>query len=74
MKTRNLILTLVAVVCCMCAAACNKDNDTETTPTAVVTPDENTGGVTGYQFMPLEQYLPGEWRLDPEYIAAICPD
>lgn len=76
MKTCNLLLTLAAVVCCMCAAACNKDNDTETTPIPVVTPDENTGGgeASGYQFVPLEQYLPGEWRLDPEYITAICPD
>ena len=74
MKTRNLLLLLAAVVCCICAAACNKDNDTKATPTAVVTPDENTGGVTGYQFIPLEQYLPGEWRLDPEYITAICHD
>lgn len=78
MKKRNLFLMLAAVVCCMCAAACNKDNDTETTPTTVVTQDENSGGApsdtqgggdtTGYQFIPLEQYLPGEWRLDPNCV------
>lgn len=68
MKTCNLFLMLAAVVCCMCAAACSKDSNTETKPTPVVAPEENTGSATGYQFVPLEQYLPGEWRLDPRCV------
>ncbi|MCR5589619.1 MAG: hypothetical protein K6F72_08380 [Bacteroidales bacterium] len=69
MKKSNLFLMLAAVVCCMCAAACNKDNDTETTPTTVVTPDENTGEVNDYHFIPLSQYLSGTWQLDPTIVS-----
>ena len=67
-------MLVVAVFCGLCMAACSKEEPQTTVP--IVTPPTNGSGDTsaGYQFVPLEQYLPGEWRLDPEYITAICHD
>lgn len=62
MKTRCFKLLVAAVVCGMCLVACNKDVDNS--QTAVPTSGEE---LTSYQFVPLAQYLPGEWVLDSTY-------
>ena len=62
-KTRGFKLLVAAVMCGMCLVACNKDGDNGQAATPVSGEE-----LTGYQFVPLAQYLPGEWRLDPRYV------
>lgn len=63
MKTHGFKLLVAAAICGMCMVACNKDGDNGKAE-APASGEE----LTGYDFVPLAQYLPGEWRLDPRYV------
>ena len=63
MKTRGFKLLIAAVVCGIClVVACNKDGDNGQAAAPALGEE-----LTGYQFVPLAQYLPGEWLLDTTY-------
>lgn len=80
MKKQGLRILMAAVLCGLCMAACSKEEVqnnvlaepqvTASAGTGLIDGSSQQAGDTlaGYQFIPLEQYLLGEWRLDPRYV------